>query len=121
MQSKKSLYNALKINSLFHIEETTKERRLFLFMAPLDNDGNIHYKAIELYTGRCRLPTVRKARTARTRAYLNNRQLFMLAIKREVAEYQRKAEGQGKRLVLSLPEWLQGLSRELPCTTLATH
>lgn len=121
MQSKKSLYNTLRINSLFHIEETTKEKRLFLFMAPLDDDGNINYKALELFTGRCRLPTVRKARTARTRAYLKNRQLFMLAIKREVEQYQRKAGEQGKALVVSLPEWLQGLSVELPATTLATH
>ena len=121
MQSKKSLYNTLKINSLFHIEETTKERRLYLFMAPLDNDGNIHYQALGLFTGRCRHPSVRKARTARTRAYLNNRQLFMLAIKREVVEHQRKAREQGKHLVLSLPEWAQGLSDGLPCATLATH
>ena len=121
MQSKKSLYNTLKINSLFHIEETTNEKRLYLFMAPLDSDGNIHYKAIELFTGRCRLPTVRKARTARTRAYLNNKQLFMLAIKRELEQYQKQAREQGKGLVLSLPEQFKGLAETLSHVTVKTH
>ena len=121
MQTKKALYNTLGVSSLFHKEETTKEKRLFLFMAPLDNDGNIHYKAIELYTGRCRLPNVRKARTARTRAYLNNKQLFLLAIKRELEQYQKQAREQGKGLVLSLPEQFKGLAGALSGVTVKAH
>lgn len=117
MYSKKSLYNKLKINSMFHTEHTTNETRLFLFMAPLDNDGNIHYKAIELYTGRCRLPTVRKARTARTRAYLNNRQLFILAMQREIEQEQAK----GHNVVVSVPEWCKGLANTLSDVTVRVH
>ena len=117
MQSKKALYNSLKINSLFHIEETTKEKRLFLFMAPLDSDGNIHYQAIELFTGRCRLPTVRKARTARTRAYLNNRQLFILAMQRELEQERAK----GHNVVVSVPEWCKGLMESFTSVTVKTH
>tara|TARA_Y100000593_G_scaffold94032_1_gene191279 strand:- start:60922 stop:61278 length:357 start_codon:yes stop_codon:yes gene_type:complete len=117
MRSKKSLYNTLKINSLFHIEETTKEKRLFLFMAPLDSDGNINYKAIELFTGRCRLPSVRKARTARTRAYLNNRQLFLLAVQREIEQEKAK----GNKVVVSVPEWCKGLTESFTSVKVQTH
>ena len=117
MYSKKSLYNALKINSLFHTEQTTKETRLFLFMAPLDNDGNINYQSIELFTGRCRLPTVRKARTARTRAYLNNQQLFVLAMQREIEQEKAK----GHNVVVSVPEWCKGLTNTLSGVTVKVH
>lgn len=117
MHSKKSIYNTLKINSMFHKEQTTKETRLYLFMAPLDNEGNINYQSIELFTGRCRLPTVRKARTARTRAYLNNQQLFVLAMQREIEQEQRK----GNNVVVSVPEWCKGLANTLSNVTVRTH
>jgi len=121
IQSKKSLYSALRINSLFHIGQTTKETRLYLFMAPLDNDGNINYQSIELFTGRCRLPNVRKARTARTRAYLNNRQVFLLAMQREIQGQQKQARETGKRIVVSVPDWFKGLANDFSYVTVKTH
>jgi hypothetical protein len=45
----------------------------------------------------------------------------MLAIKRELEQYQKQAREQGKGLVLSLPEQFKGLAGALPHVTVRTH
>lgn len=114
MKTKKALYNELNINSIFHIEHMAGKIKASLYMAPLDGYGNINYKAIELFTGRCRLPSVRKARTARTRAYLNKREAFCEAVQADLKTILSKARdniGQDRRVVVSVPEWTEAIGR----------
>ena len=114
MRTKKALYSTLKINSLFHTEYMTCKTKVSLYMAPLDGHGNVDYKAIELYTGRCRLPSVRKARTARTRAYLGKRETFCEAIQTDLKGILSKVGdsiGQGHKVVVSVPEWTESIGR----------
>ena len=108
--TKKQAFINAGINSLLHIEENTKTIKAYLFMCPIDfKEQSVQRNHWSMSLGRNRLLTVKRGRIERSKAFLRDKQSFMLALWYDLKSVQNKARETGKAVTVYMPESLDSV------------